>query len=53
MKLYGLTYEQLWNYDAISYDLSLLNYDGMAQATTVLQCSKPSAQNCRVSMSQA
>ena len=38
MELQGLTYEQLYNLDWVTYVTSLASYDETTQLTSLLQC---------------
>ena len=53
MELQGLTYEELFNYDNVTYSTSLASYDENSQQTSILQCNAKTPQNCYVNMSRA
>jgi len=53
MQLHGLSYDQLYDLDWITYQTSVASYDETSQKTTILTCPTAQAANCFITLSRA
>lgn len=52
MDLHGKTYEQLWDKDWLTYDLSLVGFNKETQSSKIFKCPSGTPEKCRVTMSR-